>query len=163
MTIVPQVTVQNTKESTRSLAAATTRHLVTCVRNKRPCTVDTLLLEVSCFSANITVLSRIKISRNESLLIKRFFKNKFVRIPSSEIAVKWFQIKSSLCENIRAVLYFFAFVGIGLLTWSVSQEEYSEDLTEDEKVQGRIYRDLVANTTLECYRQIDLEYNLSKR
>lgn len=83
----PQITVQNTAASTRSLAAAATRHLVSCIRDKRPCTLETLDLE----------------------------------------------------------------------------EEYPGDFTEVERNQGRIYRDLVVNTTLECYRQIDIEYNLAAR
>ncbi|KAL5250424.1 hypothetical protein ACHWQZ_G016225 [Mnemiopsis leidyi] len=83
----PKITVQNTAASTRSLAAAATRHLVSCIRDKRPCTLETLDLE----------------------------------------------------------------------------EEYPGDFTEVERNQGRIYRDLVVNTTLECYRQIDIEYNLAAR
>lgn len=83
----PKITVQNTSSSTRGLAVAATRHLVSCLRDKRPCTLDTLQL----------------------------------------------------------------------------QEGFSEDFNQEERNQGRVYRELVVNTTLECYRQIDLEYNLSDR
>ena len=45
LTPITQVTVGNTAVCTRNVAVSATRHLVTCIKNKRPCTLDNLDLD----------------------------------------------------------------------------------------------------------------------